>query len=298
MAHRIEEPSDAILVVDDEPEHNEAMAWRLRREGFEVVVVETVADCLAAVSRRELGAVFLDYSLGKESGIEILHRLRNAKSPAELPVIMVTAESASETMVSALRAGANDYITKPVDLDVMVQRLRTQLSLRTVTRDLERRALYDQLTGLPNRTLLVDRLDGAFARCSRSGDKIAVLFMDLDGFKRVNDMYGHVVGDLLLASVAQRLAVATRSSETVGRLGGDEFIVVIERVRNFIDVETVARRIEQAVCHPHDIEGHKIEVGVSIGSYLWQPGDTVDVTTAIQRADAAMYGQKRQRKAS
>ncbi len=291
------QPQAKILIVDDDANHNEGVSWRLRREGFGVVAVETGTACLDAIATTEFDAVLLDFNLGDESGVDVLRSIRNAKAPGALPVIMVTAESASEITVSALREGANDYVTKPVDLDVMVERLRTQLSLRTATRDLERRALYDQLTGLPNRTLLVDRLEGAFARCTRNAEMLAILFLDLDDFKRVNDVHGHAVGDALLASVAERIAASARKSDTVSRLAGDEFVVVMERIQNLEAVDMVAGRIERAVCRPHDIAGHSLEIGVSIGTYLWRPGDTVDLATVIELADRAMYGQKRRRKA-
>lgn len=298
MASETNEPKRQILVVDDDEAHNEGVMWRLRRDGFDAEIANRAAECIAAIENQKFDVVLLDYHLGSESGIDVLRAIRNVKGANELPVIMVTAESASETTVTALRYGANDYITKPVDLDVMVQRIRTQLSLRAATHELERRALYDQLTGLPNRALLEDRCELAFSRCTRGNEMLAVLFLDLDDFKRVNDVYGHAAGDAVLKSVAQRISAAARKSDTISRLGGDEFVVVMERIQGLRDLELIASRIQTAVAQPIDVEGSHVKVGVSIGSYLWRPGDAVDLSTIIKLADRAMYGQKRKRKAS
>jgi diguanylate cyclase (GGDEF)-like protein len=215
-----------------------------------------------------------------------------------LPVIMITAETDSDTTVRALKEGANDYITKPVNLDVALARLRTHLELRTATEELERRALYDPLTELPNRTLIADRLERAFARAARSGQLLALLVLDLDGFKDVNDRHGHVVGDLLLVAVARRLTEAARKADTVGRLGGDEFIVLAEDIHRPQEVHIIAARLEETVGRPYEIDGRTLRIGASVGSHVWRPGDLKELDTLLTLADAAMYMVKRARKVS
>jgi diguanylate cyclase (GGDEF)-like protein len=209
---------------------------------------------------------------------------------------MVTADGDGETTVRALKEGANDYVTKPVDFDVVIARLRTHLAFKTENEQLQRRALYDLLTGLPNRSLLIDRLNATFARAERSKGSVALLLLDLDGFKAVNDCHGHVTGDKLLVAVAERLRETARKSDTVGRLGGDEFLVVAEGLHTEQETDVIVARIEDSIRHPFKIDGREIHIGVSIGVQFWRVGDPVDFGILLSKADAAMYDVKRTRK--
>ncbi len=152
-------------------------------------------------------------------------------------------------------------------------------------------AHHDALTGLPNRTLLADRVGQAIARAHRSGGKLAVLFLDLDRFKNVNDSFGHAVGDLLLTAVAARLTASRREEDTVARLGGDEFIVSIPDVAGADEAETVAARILADLAKPFKVAGHELHADGSIGIALYpQDGDTAE--TLMRNADTAMYHAK------
>lgn len=154
-------------------------------------------------------------------------------------------------------------------------------------------AHHDLLTNLPNRGLMRDRLEQATARVKR-GDRIAVLFVDLDRFKPVNDNHGHAIGDMLLKEVAERLRTATRQTDTVARVGGDEFIVILNGVHEFETVEYVARRILDSISAPYAFEGKQIEINASIGIAL-SPEDGVDPDYLLSRADLAMYAAKKER---
>lgn len=160
-------------------------------------------------------------------------------------------------------------------------------------REFERRAheaTHDGLTGLGNRALLLDRAAVALARRRRHGDDVAVLFLDLDGFKTINDTQGHAAGDIVLAAVATRLLANVRRTDTVARLGGDEYVVLCEGARPG-DVDALARRLEAAVSEPVPFGSHLAVVGASIGVAWASDGDTAD--TLLARADAAMYAVKR-----
>ena len=152
-------------------------------------------------------------------------------------------------------------------------------------------AHHDALTGLPNRTLLADRVGQAIARAHRSGGMLAVLFLDLDRFKNVNDSFGHAVGDLLLTAVASRLTASRREEDTVARLGGDEFIISIPDVAGAAEAETVAARILAELAKPFTISGHQLHADGSIGIALYpRDGDTAE--TLMRNADTAMYHAK------
>jgi len=152
-------------------------------------------------------------------------------------------------------------------------------------------ALYDPLTGLPNRKLLDERLQQALAAARRNGGRVALLFIDLDKFKPVNDNYGHSYGDLLLKEVALRLRSCVRESDTASRLGGDEFVALLPEVEGEHDVGVVADKVLQRLTMPYRIAGHTFDISASIGAALY-PEDGVDSKTLTRSADLAMYAAK------
>jgi diguanylate cyclase (GGDEF)-like protein/PAS domain S-box-containing protein len=152
-------------------------------------------------------------------------------------------------------------------------------------------AQHDPLTDLPNRLLLRDRVTQAIAMARRQGRRLAVMFLDLDRFKQVNDDFGHPTGDLLLRSVARRLVTCVRSSDTVSRLGGDEFVVLLSQIGHADDAAGSARKIMATLGAPHDVAGHRLHIGVTIGIGIY-PDDGSDAETLISRADIAMYHAK------
>jgi diguanylate cyclase (GGDEF)-like protein/PAS domain S-box-containing protein len=163
--------------------------------------------------------------------------------------------------------------------------------LRQVEQALQHLATHDPLTDLPNRFLMVDRMSQLLARGRRSGTAFGVVFMDIDGFKDVNDAHGHEFGDLLLRAVADRLRTSVRQSDTVARVGGDEFVVIVDSMRAG-EAETVASNIERALAAPFALQRHQIEVAVSIGISLY-PDNGTDADTLLRAADYAMYMAKR-----
>ncbi|HWS36266.1 MAG TPA: GGDEF domain-containing protein [Actinoplanes sp.] len=183
----------------------------------------------------------------------------------------------------------------PDDLVHALHTLRTQVALAlgsvALTAELTLRALHDPLTGLGNRALLRERLTGALTRSRRTGSPAGVLMLDLNGFKPVNDTYGHDVGDSLLQVVAERLRTCVRTEDTVARLGGDEFVVITEDLRDKVDAVLVAERIIAVLNEPVTIGGHELRTPVSIGIALSRAGDSPD--DVLRYADSAMYSAKR-----
>jgi diguanylate cyclase (GGDEF)-like protein/PAS domain S-box-containing protein len=163
--------------------------------------------------------------------------------------------------------------------------------VRAMTRQMSHSAQHDFLTGLPNRMLVSDRLRQAIALAHRRSTKLALLFLDLDGFKHINDSLGHLIGDKLLKSIAARLVHCVRASDTVSRQGGDEFVVLLAEVKQSSDVAITAKKILQAVAEPHSIDQHDLHVTTSIGLSVY-PDDGLDAETLIKNADTAMYQAK------
>ncbi len=170
---------------------------------------------------------------------------------------------------------------------------RQQAALEQANSELSHRAFHDALTGLPNRLMLRDRLSQALLRAQRKQTSLAVMFIDLDRFKAVNDTLGHRIGDRLLCAVAERVAAQLRKSDTVAREGGDEFLVLLEEVGDAANAGKVADKLLQALSSPYLIEGHSLHCGGSIGIAMY-PGDGEDAEQLIKHADAAMFESKGQ----
>ena len=177
-------------------------------------------------------------------------------------------------------------------LDYLAVQLGAAIERKTMLLRLQQLALYDSLTGLANRTLLLDRLQSALQRSSRDEQPLALLYLDLDHFKQVNDNFGHAVGDLLLQQTAQRILQVVRQTDTVARFGGDEFVVLLEQLHQVDTALLVAEKIRQALAQPFLLADQQLLISPSIGLALF-PQHGTDGRQLLQRADSAMYQAKR-----
>ena len=186
---------------------------------------------------------------------------------------------------------------READRDVLTfvaRQVAVALERRRADEQIRRLAYHDALTGLPNRLLFEDRLDVALAQARRTEQQVAVLFLDLDHFKVINDSMGHRVGDRLLRCLAERLAASVRDGDTVARLGGDEFALVLGGLQRAEEVATVAHRLLETVRQPLELDGHELWVTASLGASLF-PADGGDAEALLKNADSAMYRAKEQR---
>lgn len=191
----------------------------------------------------------------------------------------------SDDQLSMLRQANAQLVIATIDAHKLAEQVQTAHA------SLDHLAHHDVLTGLPNRILLNDRLAQATALAHRQGKQLAVMFMDLDRFKHINDSLGHAVGDRLQQSVAQRLVEGVRHSDTVSRQGGDEFVLLLPDIEHVEDVALSAQKMLMAIAHPHLIDRNDLQIGVSIGISLF-PDDGQDAETLIKHADIAMYQAK------
>lgn len=183
---------------------------------------------------------------------------------------------------------------RTAELALANARLRAEIQERKLAeRQIRYLANHDALTGLPNRRLLEDRLEQAMELARRNGRHVAVQFIDLDYFKPINDRLGHRVGDLLLQAMAQRLRGLLRAADTVSRVGGDEFVVVLPEMHSLAAAGETAQKVLSALAQPYSIEGHELSVTPSIGISIY-PADGSDAETLLHRADAAMYRAKQE----
>jgi diguanylate cyclase (GGDEF)-like protein/PAS domain S-box-containing protein len=252
-----------------------------------VVMVNAAFSKLTGFDAREIVGEFLDDSpfgpidpADAKSRDEQLHL--EGFVTAEVPRIRKDGTPLSLWLTGSCVRNADGTIRNFV-------RVFTDISLLKATQQkLEQLASFDALTGVPNRRLLYDRLEQTLRRMQRRNDGLAVMFIDLDGFKNVNDTYGHAIGDLALQAVASRLQKCVRSSDSVGRLGGDEFAIVLDGARLPADAALVGERIVAAMAEPLIFEGHRLTLAASIGIAVY-PDDGTDAATLLRTADAAMY---------
>ncbi len=206
-------------------------------------------------------------------------------------VIIITAKSEPQDAITALEAGSDDIITKPFHHHELRARINTAQRILALGENLSKRAFYDHLTGLPNRTCLAERFGISVERAVRTGGTFALLYIDLDHFKMINDNLGHGAGDALLKDISVRLSNSLATGETLARVGGDEF-VYLAQVQSPAAAVAVAARVRTILESAIDATGHGLSVGASIGiSFFPQNGDNLEVL--LQNADAAMYESRR-----
>ncbi|MCX7625637.1 MAG: diguanylate cyclase [Candidatus Sumerlaeaceae bacterium] len=289
-----------IVVVDDNYDNRVLLKARLLRRGYRVDDYPSGEDFLRSLQGGELAElVLLDLMMPGMSGLEVIKKLREQPGTNLTPIIVVSAAGEDSMVVEALRAGANDFVTKPVNFEILLARIETHLRMRDALetiraqRDmLEALALFDPLTGVYNRRAFEARLEDEMRRCRRSQRPLSLVFFDLDHFKIVNDRYGHVVGDDVLRWFAQKLQGLVRSFDVVARYGGEEFCVILPETSGE-QAHRAAERIREVVAsEPYTANDLVLNVTVSGG--VAESHDQKDLAAnLIQHADEALYEAKR-----
>ncbi len=274
-----------LLLIEDNP--GDAV---LIRALLDETDVETLGQGVAKLEEARFSAVITDLNLPDSSGIGTLQRL--VATGSDIPVIVLTHSDDDPVAIEMVKCGAQDYLIKgQSDGALILKTVRYAIERKLSDRHLRYLSHHDKLTGLANRELFKDRLAQAVARAERSGNLVALLFLDLDRSKSINDMLGHLAADKLLVAVAERLKTCVRNVDTIARLGGDEFTIVLEDVATPFDAELVCRKVVGALEDPLEIEGQEIYATASIGVTFF-PTDATEVTGLIRNADVAMYRAK------
>ena len=285
-----------LLIVEDSEDDALLLLRELRKGGFEPrwQRIDTADELVTALDREQWDLVIADFSMPQFSGTDALALLR--ARDADLPFIFVSGTIGEEVAVAAMKTGAHDYVMKG-NLRRLVPAIERELrdadmrrEHRRIAARVEHLAYHDVLTDLPNRALLHDRLFQALATAQREEESLALLILDLDGFKDINDTLGHRVGDALLQELGRRLLQVIRDADTVARLGGDEFAVLLPGM-GVEGVERVARRLLAAVEEPFNADQLELTVRASLGVAFYPThGETAD--TLLQHADIALYNAK------
>ena len=281
-----------ILIADDDPVSRLRLQRTLAGWGYEVLVA---ADGLAAwdllkrqPDDRSLLAI-LDWQM---PGLDVLELAARIKSDHDLRytyVIVLTSKAATSDIVTAMEAGADDFVAKPFHPDELKVRVRAGMRLLQMQRELLVRASHDELSGALTRRWALEQLDREFARSEREQRPLALAMIYIDRFKRVNDFHGHPVGDVVIRQVSARLTGALRSSDLLGRYGGEEFVAVLPDCDIASAVE-VAQRMREAVCaQTVQVVPLELAVSVSIGVAVAPPGSGIGRDALIAAADRALY---------
>jgi two-component system, cell cycle response regulator len=290
-----------VLVAEDDPLYRHLLARMLSERGF---LVDSVADGTEPLKRGWApGAprlIILDWMMPGLCGPDICRQLRRRSAIGYQYIILLSANDKKADVVAGLEAGADDYLTKPFDSHELLARIHVGLrmvilqnSLFAAQERLRFQATHDSLTGIWNRGAMLELMAAQLERARRAHTPVSALMLDIDHFKQVNDDFGHQTGDSVLCEVARRLAATVRVYDTIGRYGGEEFLVVAELDPD--QAREYAERLRACVAKSMiEIAGHRQAVSVSIGVATSDACNPCKLSELIYRADTAMYSAKRE----
>lgn len=287
-----EEERPVILLADDDPSIRLMIRHVLEAEEYDIVEAEDGLDAIKAVEKQHPALILLDAVMPGLDGFATCKQIKE-RGHADIPVIMITGLDDEASVEQAYEVGAIDYITKPIKWAVLKHRVRSIVNRVMAERKVQRLEYRDALTQLPNRLLFVDRLEQAIVRAERHRESIALMLVDIDDFKLVNDSFGHEAGDKLIKAVGDLLSKSLRRADTVARLGGDEFAIIIENVDGDDDAISIADNLTTILKHNVRLDDQETFTSASVGIAMF-PDDGMDASTLLKNADTAMFRAKEQ----
>lgn len=302
MSSKLENGNRNILIVDDDPQSLKISRAALEHEGYSVKTAQSGETALEEIQKFQPHLILLDVSMPGLNGIETLRRIRDIERYTS--VIFISGKSNPEDVISGLDAGANDYIRKPYDVNELLSRVRTQLrikdlndKLKAANDRLKELVDIDDLTGLFNMRSLYKKLDFEIERARRYERSIAVVMMDLDHFKQVNDSNDHLFGSYVLAQVGKIIRENMRKVDFAARYGGDEYLIVLSEINDEgakVFCERLCERIAETVFEKDDF---KVNLTASLGFAVASPSQQdkdIDARNLVRLADRALYKAKEQ----
>lgn len=290
-----------ILIIDDQSEVRRWIVEVLRERGIFNKFYEA-CDGMEGFkilnSHEDIDLIICDLIMEKFDGIKFLTLISNTPKKKDMPIIMLTSVDKIEDKVKALEAGAQDYITKPIDPRELVARIKVHLKLKImqdkfveINKILEHLSRSDPLTGIYNRRFTLENLETEFERAKRYSLKFSIILMDIDNFKEVNDKFGHIKGDNILKALAQILKDELRRQDILGRYGGDEFLIILPETDG-VGAGMVGERCRKALYNGITFLNEKYSLTVSMGVASYPNPRIITVEDMIRLADTAMYEAK------
>jgi diguanylate cyclase (GGDEF)-like protein len=287
-----------ILIVDDIKDNITLLTFDLEDDGHDIITAQNGEECLS-VARQELpDLILLDIMMPVMNGKDALIKLKKDETLKDIPVIMVSANDADDEIISTIDIGAHDYVSKPFVYPILAARIRSALrlkysqeALQEANQALEKLASYDSLTDAYNRRQFFNLAMHEFSKAQRANRHMAVIILDIDKFKAVNDTFGHAAGDQALISITNLSKEICRDSDIFSRFGGEEFVVCCPD-SDLIGAVGLAERLREAVQNNViKFNDQEIQFTVSMGVTMMQPDDK-DIDCMLQRADAYLYQAK------
>ena len=283
-----------LLIVDDQQAQLQSLQQLLHISGYTNVELASNGDeAISKLQKNTSQLILLDLQMPGTNGLNVLEFHQQAGLDSE--IIIISGETSFPWVKEAMRLGAHDFIRKPYKPEELLSAIEKALDqfqekqkLKQEQKNNNHLAYHDPLTNLPNRQLFNDRVHQVLVHAQRNDLKFALLFMDMDCFKAVNDNLGHLIGDRVLQQVATKILGCLRAEDTLSRYGGDEFALLLPDVTDQKSVTTVAEKILGELRKPFHIEGHELQLRLSIGIAIY-PSAGTDLDTLLKNADIAMY---------
>ncbi|PCJ35373.1 MAG: diguanylate phosphodiesterase [Cellvibrionales bacterium] len=290
----INQQKHKLLIVDDDRTIRLALKNMFTDQKFLIFEARNGRQAISFCKQDTPDLILMDAIMPEIDGFEACKTIRTLPNLNETPILMITSLEDDEAINKAFISGATDYISKPLNFTVLKERVSRLLQANRVEKRVKELAYHDPLTGLPNRSKLMQDLRLILNRAKLDNSRFALLFMDLDHFKNINDSLGHNIGDLLLKAVADRLQSTVRASDLVARLGGDEFTIVLENIDSPESISTIAQNICSSISNPFVFIQQKMFVTASLGISIY-PEDGDDINSLLKHADLAMFSAKKSR---
>jgi two-component system, cell cycle response regulator len=281
--------SPLVLIVDDHPDNVEVLQARLEALGYRTLCAPDGETALKMVAESPPDLILLDVMMPRMDGNEVARRIKADKSLPYIPIIMQTALDSTQSKVVGLDSGADDYVTKPINYAELQARMAAALRIKALQDRVAQMAITDALTGLYNRRHLDERLDEMFEHSARLHEPLAVVMFDIDHFKKVNDTYGHQVGDVVLTQFAQLLKHVARDIDRLGRYGGEEFMVLLPGTVLDAGVTFAKRARQEVETHQFEYEGGVLKCTISAGVAAFPHPRIHTRQQLVKFADDALY---------
>ncbi len=286
-----ENPGRPRILWADDSEDMRTYVRGLLLPFWDVETVSNDKQALESALRHPPDLVLCDVMMPELDGFSLVQALRADPRTSATPIIMLSARAGEDARVEGLHAGADDYLVKPFGARELLARVGTHLGIARLRTEAVEAAQHDALTELPNRKLSYEFAERMLNSARRRHARVAILFIDMDHFKPINDTYGHQAGDAVLKEVARRLKTCLRGEDMAGRLGGDEFLAVLPHIGGDADVAHAAQHLVDCLSQPYRVGALNLDSSPSIGISLF-PDDGSQFDTLLQHADVAMYHAK------